>query len=443
MIQNEADGPLSEVALKRLVELKGGSFEKVRTHEGVQREFKETFNYGSLPKYLKTMASFANAKGGYLIFGVTDSPRHLKGLSEESSTRFDDLDRAKLSEALNEHFSPEIGWDSGTFKLSGRTLGVIYVFESETKPVIVKKTFNIGNKSVQEGDVLYRYNSRSEKIKFPELSRIMTESRERESRLLLGQFETLLEAGASNAAILDLSKGVVQGPNGQNVLLDAELIDKISFIKEGEFVEKAGAPALKLVGDVQPANTVAVTTNKVNLSFITTEQIIEHFLRQDATESPENFIRALANGTIAYLPIHFFRVSAGWSVDHTINEIQQEKAQHVAKDKLISRLESADDLRISEPSPASTHRSSKAKRKYLSGLRAADESLVGVPTVESARWLLEAMHPLSDEEICERFDYLCRVIVDCFNTFYTMDKPFTNTLRRACCRLDLAKYRLM
>ena len=41
-------------------------------------------------------------------------------------------------------------------------------------------------------------------------------------------------------------------------MLDEALAKKIKFIKEGEFVEKNGATALKLVGDVVPIDKVEV-----------------------------------------------------------------------------------------------------------------------------------------------------------------------------------------
>ena len=33
---------------------------------------------------MKTMAAFANNSGGYIVFGISDSPRTAKGLSEKS-----------------------------------------------------------------------------------------------------------------------------------------------------------------------------------------------------------------------------------------------------------------------------------------------------------------------------------------------------------------------
>lgn len=67
----------------------------VITHESSTKEFKENFTWDSLGLYARTMAAYANARGGYIIFGVTDKPRQLVGLRSKSLTRFDNLDQAK------------------------------------------------------------------------------------------------------------------------------------------------------------------------------------------------------------------------------------------------------------------------------------------------------------------------------------------------------------
>lgn len=433
--------PLSESVLKSILEtLSQGERIAVKTKEGTQKEFKESFSFGALLVYLRTMAAFANAKGGYIIFGVTDKPRILKGLEGSHLQQFDDLDRAKLTDGLNEYFSPEIRWEAETFKLEGKTLGVIYVAESENKPIVTKKSFNTGKQVVQEGDILYRYNSRSEKIKYPELNRIIVESRERESQLLLEQFRYLIEAGAKNAAILDLSKSEVRGASGQKLLIDQKLVDGISFIREGEFSETEGAPTLKIIGEVQPTNTITVTTDKVIHSAVTSEDIIVRFLNQDPSESPESYVKAAATGSSAFVPIHFFRKAAGWSVDFAADAIRGEKTRSQAKTRLLKRIESNEQLLIRCPSPASPHKSSKKKIAFLDRLRSGDEQLVGISNAEDARLVLESIQCLDNDEVGQHFDLYCRVILDCFNSFYENDGKIANALRRAACRLDIAMY---
>ena len=62
---------------------------ELAAREGPSLEFKEAFNWASKDRYAKTMAAYANNKGGYIIFGVTNHPRRLVGLERvEISVRF-------------------------------------------------------------------------------------------------------------------------------------------------------------------------------------------------------------------------------------------------------------------------------------------------------------------------------------------------------------------
>ena len=46
----------------------------LKSRESVTVEFKESYNSNNNVKYGKTMAAYANNRGGYIIFGVTDKP---------------------------------------------------------------------------------------------------------------------------------------------------------------------------------------------------------------------------------------------------------------------------------------------------------------------------------------------------------------------------------
>lgn len=54
------------------------------------------------------MAAFANARGGYIIFGIIDNPRLALGLNGAARDSFDNLDQARLTAGLNDIFSPEL-----------------------------------------------------------------------------------------------------------------------------------------------------------------------------------------------------------------------------------------------------------------------------------------------------------------------------------------------
>src|SRR5690625_4710815 len=133
--------------------------------------------------------------------------------------------------------------------------------------------------NVREGDILYRYSGQSRRIKYPELRTILDEAKSKENQKLMKHFEHLLMAGASNVALLDFRKNTLTGSSGQSVLLDDKMLEEISFIREGEFDEVTGAPALKVVGEVVPAQTVAAGEQVVQRT-VTTEDIIKDFLQQ-------------------------------------------------------------------------------------------------------------------------------------------------------------------
>ena len=70
--------------------------ERLISRESSWLEFKESFGWHSLAKYLKTSAAYANTKGGYIVFGVADRPHILKGLSGKGLECFEALDPEQL-----------------------------------------------------------------------------------------------------------------------------------------------------------------------------------------------------------------------------------------------------------------------------------------------------------------------------------------------------------
>lgn len=195
---------------------------KLVHHESQTLEFKESFNYGSLAEYYRDFAAFANNKGGYLVFGVKDKPRKRVGLNEKSKEQFDNLDPEGVTGHLLEDFGGRINWEHSIIELDGQYFGYFYVAESKEKPIICKK---------DEGKTLK-----------------------------VGK-----AGGPTNAAILDLEKRTLDA-EAQVLVVDEKLVERIKFVKEGEFVEKEGAPALKLVGDVTPVNKVEVVDYIIQLA---------------------------------------------------------------------------------------------------------------------------------------------------------------------------------
>lgn len=232
---------------KRIFKFLGGKSYKITSREGNLIEFKTSFNWNSKDKYAKTIAAFANNRGGYIVFGVTNNPRELLGLANKN---FEDTDEAKISGYLNSVLSPEIGFTKETLKVKRKKVGYIYVVPNVNKPVVCIK--NDG--AIKEAEIYYRYNASSEKIKYPELNILLNQIEERERNTWMQHFENISKIGPNNAAVLDTLKGKIDGTAG-TLIIDKKLLPKLKFITEGTLKQR-GSPTLRLIGDVKPVDVV-------------------------------------------------------------------------------------------------------------------------------------------------------------------------------------------
>lgn len=245
---------------------------KIKSRESNTVEFKESFNKNSTAKYAKTMAAYANNRGGYIIFGVKDNPRDVIGLK---NSNFENLSQEQFTEAINSLFSPAIDWECGSFVLSEHTvntdgavepvliekkIGWIYAEESEQKPIVAQKA-NDGEKIVS-GDVYYRYRARSEKIKYAEMNRIIEERLAKEREGLLKLFEIIRKSETANLGIVNYNNGKITTPYGVDVAFERRLVTQVlkkaKFIKEGSFHENEGIPVIKVTGNIDLAEEVPV-----------------------------------------------------------------------------------------------------------------------------------------------------------------------------------------
>ena len=247
-----------------------------KSRESNTVEFKESFNKKNTSKYAKTMASYANNRGGYIIFGIKDNPREIVGLKNNN---FENLNQDVFTDSINSLFAPSLDWECGTFTLQTtpiaviaatnferregsveRRIGWIYTEETENKPVIAQKMDNA--EKITSGDVFYRYRARSEKIKYAEMRRIIEERMAKERRSLLKVFDVIQKSDTANLGIVNYSKGMITTPYGVDVAFDkklvAQVLKKAKFIKEGSFNEISGAPVIKVTGNIDLTEEVPV-----------------------------------------------------------------------------------------------------------------------------------------------------------------------------------------
>ena len=228
--------------MNKLFQVDGKGYLKKR--ESFDLEYKQNFQLGdNLLKYIKSLVGMANNKGGKIIFGVQDSPHIPKGMT---NNRFTETDPKTIDKTIREYFSQELIWKSDIYRIGESEFGILFVDESENKPIICKK-----NKDgvLREGAVYYRYRGETKEIEYSELQKILDKEKEKEKVLWLKHITQISTIGPKNVQLLDTYKGEITTGEGK-ILIDKNILDKIKFVQEGRFVEKEGAPTLKLVGEI-------------------------------------------------------------------------------------------------------------------------------------------------------------------------------------------------
>lgn len=225
--------------------------------EGQELEFKEQFNLAALAGYFRDFAAFANNRGGYLIFGVKDKPRIRIGMSKKSIDQFKKIDPQIISGYILQIFSCDICWHQACFDIDGMKFGVFRVEPAMQKPVIAAKDEGKEN-LIKSGEIYYRYGGRTQKIQGAELQALIDHRLDQNNQQWLDLMGKIGKAGPQNAAIFDTESGVIAKDGAKILVIDKELASKLKFVKEGKFVEKDGAPTLKLIGDVSPVDQVEV-----------------------------------------------------------------------------------------------------------------------------------------------------------------------------------------
>lgn len=221
--------PFSKENLQWLFEFQSTNQNNFLRRESSVLEFKEAFSLGSLPKYLKTVAGFANNKGGYMIFGIREKPHTLVGLKDD---RFANADTEKLTQYFQENLSHEVELEKFEYSIKNKNIGLFYISESNKKPIMTLKQSGDVYKA---GEIFYRYGGRTDRIKPAELEQIINNRIKAEKESWQKLLVNIANSSPKDIALLDLNKKEVS-ENGNIVYIEDELIEKFRFVKEGKFV---------------------------------------------------------------------------------------------------------------------------------------------------------------------------------------------------------------
>ena len=327
------DNPFSQNILASILRKKTSAPNQLKSRESNTIEFKESFNWANKSKYAKTMASFANRQGGYILFGIKDTPHEILGLT---NNKFENMDEEKITAYLNEAMAPEINWEKIQVEIDGYKIGLIYTYEANYKPIICTKN----DDEIKEAEIYYRYRGRTEKIKFPELRKLIDAELEKEKNLWMRHMERISKVGIENVALLDTTNGKIEGKAG-TIYLDEQLLKDIEFIKEGEFNEKVGAKTLKLIGEVKEISGSTILTSRTRIKGIHTREVFEALLRGKLHEntSAREYLEHLPYDNSKFVPFYFFKQEGRFTDDDLENIFNSVQTTRIAnKQRLVNRI---------------------------------------------------------------------------------------------------------
>lgn len=307
-------------------------------------EFKKSLHssqHGISKDYLKTIAGLANNKGGLIIFGIDPNSKELKGINE----KHENLDNKNINMVISEFLDGMNFFFFFTNRFEGKLIGFLLVNEPNNKPVIVKSNFNHEGENYVAGDIYYRYPGEVMKIKPSDLRGLITKEINRHTQQFLKQINTLVDIGPQNAEILNSQTGVIESSGGK-LMLSPEILSDLNLILEGHFVEKDGAPAYVIKGNIELESGEPVSRIIKEKVHATLHNRDYHFsLLDNECSNPMNFIKEIVYRDTYYLPIFNLLNKANITKTEAINIIHKQNSPDVkktTKTKIIERLSTPD-----------------------------------------------------------------------------------------------------
>lgn len=401
---------------------------------------------------------FANCKGGYIVFGISDYPRTLNGMS---NNRLEEADEGEMTSFLNSHFSPSISWVKEIKEIEGKTFGLIYTYESEIKPIVCLKN---NGKTLKESEIYYRYAGRSECIKYPELRNILNLERDKEKRTWMNLIQNIVSIGPDKVALLDLVDKSFSGEGGK-LYLDKNIIDEIVFIKEGEFNEVEGAKTLRVIGNVEEiSGTSLLSYEKVETVYenIREAEIIYSFLTEDLKGIPaDRFLDALTYEKTKFLPIYFFLYKGSLSLEDFLGIIDaSDSMENNQKKKLKERIyenrkySSTLDTRIvneniyfidiesfDEYIEQGNKSLSKKRALFYNLILSNDAHYIKLFKNHNSKEICEAICNLNKDQITSKREFIRDILSDIYRSFYTEDLNIRTTFRYTISYIDELLYK--
>jgi hypothetical protein len=352
--------PLHPVNVASLFSPRDGTTDILDINESDRVECKEGLHLKGKGRAecCRAIAGLANARGGFVLIGVRDADLRVVGIDPAKADKFDGAD---LNRYMMDAFTPVPVWRHAVREIGGKTIIIIMVEPAAKKPIICAK----GDEgTLKEADIYYRYSSETRRIKYAELAAILDERVHGAERQWADTMERIQAAGVENIAILDTTTGEVSGRSGK-FLIDEKLIPKLKFVAEGHFTENEGAPALRLVGDMEPISMTGVPNGQivVRKEHLTGADLQRQFVDQSTVDNPGLYVGRIAHTTKLWLPVYYFMRQAGLDLVSVVEFLERQpdtKANHVKK--VVDRLR---NFSLPSVSKSYSPKSAEPERSWL------------------------------------------------------------------------------
>lgn len=320
--------PIGPATLAKLLATEAG---KLKASEYDQLEFKVSFSFAenTFSKIVRAMAALANHRGGYILCGIEDGSGRVRGLPARDPFN---CDLARWAQVLKGCLMPVPVFERIITEVDGMIIGVLYVEPAENKPVLATKTF--GDK-VKDGAVYFRYPGQSTAIGYGEMVTLLAERDRHAQRGLLNHLNIFAERSPADLALIDLKEGRLVD-SFKPIPLSSDIISRLNLIKQGEFVEKEGAPAVRLIGDATAASGPAVP--EIVRGFVSDTALMRNFAKRLPVAEPDQYFLAAINSTSEWLPMLRWMREAGISKEQAIVLIESEGLTPTKRSRSLGRL---------------------------------------------------------------------------------------------------------
>lgn len=339
--------PVSDTVLRAMFEKDAAGECRLRAGETDTAECKKSFSLKHAAPWLRAVAALANNRGGYVFFGVADKDD--AGVCKAvglTGMEFRDADPGDITARLQSAFQPTPRTAKAVVEIDGKPIGVLHVERHESRPVIATKNDG-GGGEIKEGDIFHRYPGASRRISYGDLRAMLDERDVRVREAILPMVQRLLEIGPDRAMIADLASGKLTDGK-TSIELSEDIVERLAVIKEGEFEEKAGAPALRLIGDVKAAAPITIKKGSV-----TRDDLRRDFLNDALQADPKDYLRTTVDiSSTEWMPLRFFAIKGGMSRDDLRSFIESANGSRGRKDLLINRIGHPDKAYVKVSGPA-------------------------------------------------------------------------------------------